>query len=769
MFIWNNCKKLLISIQLMLGISNSIAYQHLCSMFSRYLFLLIFFTTLTTITRAQDVWLQNHFSPNSGCSLTNAETVTVLINNNSGVVMPSNTIQVSYTVDGGSLTNQLLSSNLTAGSSWNFSFTVKANLSACGAHILKVWVTRAGDLNHLNDTVQWTVQNDCPIVPGTVTSDITVCQGANAGTLSLSGWSYGTITSWESSTNGGATWTPIANTSPSLAYNNISLNTRYHVLIDGGFCPDDTSGYATITSQAPAIAGTISGADSLCENAASGVLNLSGNSMGVVQWEFSTNAGGAWTPIVNTTTTNNYTSLTMSTIYRVLVDGGVCADVYSDTALIYVDPVYPQTVLTGSDSLCITNASGTVSGTGTFGSVLGWEFSSDNGATWNAISNTTGTYNYAGLTQTTFYRMITEGGQCPDVVSDTAIIYVQALPVPPSLGDSDTLCENAVTGILNLSGASTSVLAWESSTDGGNTWNPITNTTTSYDYSNQTVTTIYRTHLEGVFCPDYYSDTAIIQLDSVPVVGVLNQSGTACEGTSEELHLLGSSADSLSWQFSSDNGATWQTISNSDTVDYNTFAINGNVMFQAVAFSGVCPPDISNQVTIIMLPAPIANAGSDTSIYLGESVTLNGSGGVTGIWMPGSTLSDSTITNPVATPSVSMQYAYYVIDAQGCVGGDTVLIKVMDPIQFNIRNIVTVNNDNINDTWNITGVEFFPMTEVKVFNQYGKLLYENGDYKNEWKGDYKGAQLPNGTYYYVVLKGGTEEEYKGTITLLGNE
>jgi gliding motility-associated-like protein len=749
---------------------NTIAYQHLYSMLRRYLFLLILLTTFSSITRAQDVWLQNHFSPSSGCSLSTLETVTVLVNNNSGGIMPSNTIQVYYTVDGGAAVNQALSSNLTAGASWNFSFSQKANLSACGNHILKVWVSRPGDVNHLNDTLQWSVQNDCPIVPGTVTSDISVCQGANAGTLSLFGWSYGTITTWESSTNGGSTWTPIASTTtPSYAYTSVMQNTQYHVLIDGGYCPDATSGYATITIQTPPVPGSISGSDSLCENVANGLLTLSGNSAAPTQWEYSTNGGGTWTTFASALTTYNYSGLTSTTIYRVLVDGAICADAYSDTAMIYVDPVYPQTVLGGSDSLCITNATGFVSGTGTFGTVLNWESSIDNGATWNSLSNTAGSQGYTNLTQTTFYRMITEGGQCPDVISDTAIIYVQALPVAPSIGSSDTVCASSVVGILNMTGATTSVLNWDSSIDGGNTWTPITNTTTSYDYSGQSVTTIYRAQLDGELCPDYYSDTAIIKLDSAPVVGVLNQNGSVCEFKSQELHLVGSVADSLFWQYSTDNGTTWQTISDSDTTDYTTFGITQDVQFQVVAINGVCPQLPSNVVTLTMLSAPTANAGSDTAIYLGETVTLNGSGGITGIWLPGSTLSDSTITNPVATPGSTISYVYYVIDVAGCVGSDTVLITVMDPIQFNIRNVITMNNDNVNDMWNITGVEFFPMTAVKVFNQYGKLLYENGDYQNDWNGSFKGSRLPNGTYYYVVLKGGTEEEYKGTITLLGNE
>lgn len=119
---------------------------------------------IANLALAQDVWLQNHFSPNSGIQLSSSENVTVLVNNNSGVIMPSNTIQVNYTINGGATVSQMLSSNLTAGASWNFTFSVKANLSVYGTYIIKVWVVRAGDVNQLNDTLQWTVQNDCIVM-----------------------------------------------------------------------------------------------------------------------------------------------------------------------------------------------------------------------------------------------------------------------------------------------------------------------------------------------------------------------------------------------------------------------------------------------------------------------------------------------------------------------------------------------------------------------------------------------------------------------------
>jgi gliding motility-associated-like protein len=194
-----------------------------------------------------------------------------------------------------------------------------------------------------------------------------------------------------------------------------------------------------------------------------------------------------------------------------------------------------------------------------------------------------------------------------------------------------------------------------------------------------------------------------------------------------------------------------------------------NISYQVVGVNGVCPPLTSNSILLTMLPAPTVNAGNDTSIYLGDTAHLVGIGGAAGIWMPGSTLSDSTIANPSAFPTVSTPYIYYVIGSNGCIGSDTVLVTVLPPKDFIIRNIVTMNKDNFNDYWYISGIDYYPFTAVEVFNLYGKQVYKSDDYKNDWAGTSNGKNLPNGTYYYIVRKGGTDEQYKGTLTLLGNE
>ena len=70
---------------------------------------------------------------------------------------------------------------------------------------------------------------------------------------------------------------------------------------------------------------------------------------------------------------------------------------------------------------------------------------------------------------------------------------------------------------------------------------------------------------------------------------------------------------------------------------------------------------------------PVASAGSDTTICEGSSVQLNATGGASYLWETGEGLSDSTISNPIASPSISTSY---VVTATNSCGSDADTIDV---------------------------------------------------------------------------------------------
>jgi len=56
---------------------------------------------------------------------------------------------------------------------------------------------------------------------------------------------------------------------------------------------------------------------------------------------------------------------------------------------------------------------------------------------------------------------------------------------------------------------------------------------------------------------------------------------------------------------------------------------------------------------------------------------------------------------------------------------------------------------------------------VIIFNRYGMEVFRTTDYQNDWDAIYKGNELPDGAYYYVVLNSNFPDiVYKGAINVI---
>ncbi|HKK88860.1 MAG TPA: gliding motility-associated C-terminal domain-containing protein [Saprospiraceae bacterium] len=69
-----------------------------------------------------------------------------------------------------------------------------------------------------------------------------------------------------------------------------------------------------------------------------------------------------------------------------------------------------------------------------------------------------------------------------------------------------------------------------------------------------------------------------------------------------------------------------------------------------------------------------------------------------------------------------------------------------------IPTLITPNGDGVNDIFLIPCLATgdYPFNRVSIFNQWGDIVFEDAPYKNNWRGTYKGEDLPGGTYYFVV-------------------
>lgn len=488
----------------------------------------------------------------------------------------------------------------------------------------RVEISMGGFPNTYSSTAQVNVD---AASSGTVSSNATVCTGANSGTLSLTG-TFTSVAQWDSSTNGGATWFPIANTTTLQAYSNLTVTTLYRANVINGTCPAANSTTATITVNPATVGGTVSGSASECSGSNSGTLTLIGHTGSVVRWESSTNGGVSWTNITNTNTFNNYLNITQTTMYRAVVQSGVCAAENSSSATITVDPASVGGTVSGAASVCTGANSGTLVLTGYTGNVIRWEQSIDGGASWTTIVNTTDNHTYNNLTQTTLFRAVVQSGGCASANSSSVTITVTPSTVGGSISGSTSACAGSNSGTLTLSGHTGSVVRWESSTNGGVSWTNITNTTTVYNYSNISQTTDYRAVVQSGTCASQNSASATITISPISVGGTVSSNATVCSGVNNgTLLLTGYTGNVIRWEFSTDNGVTWNAIANTtDNHTYNNLTVS--TKFRAVVQSGSCASANSSVATINISPASVGGsvAGSANACSGSNSGSLTLSG-----------------------------------------------------------------------------------------------------------------------------------------------
>ncbi len=177
-----------------------------------------------------------------------------------------------------------------------------------------------------------------------------------------------------------------------------------------------------------------------------------------------------------------------------------------------------------------------------------------------------------------------------------------------------------------------------------------------------------------------------------------------------------------------------------------------------------------DSVKLIVQPIVRAFAGNDTIAVKGAPHKLLGSGGVNYTWSsPTALLNNPFSQYPTTTLTNDASFYVEVKDAIGCIGYDTVFVKVYNGPTYYVPNTFTPNGDGLNDIFRAIPVGMANTTYFRIFNRNGLLVFETNQYLKGWDGTYNGKQQPNGVYVWMV--GGTDKdnkkvELKGTVNLI---
>lgn len=169
----------------------------------------------------------------------------------------------------------------------------------------------------------------------------------------------------------------------------------------------------------------------------------------------------------------------------------------------------------------------------------------------------------------------------------------------------------------------------------------------------------------------------------------------------------------------------------------------------------------------------VAFAGRDTSVIVGQPLQFNGTGGTGYLWTPGTSLSSTSIPDPIGNYDGSfdnIRYKLIVTDQAGCADSAYITVRIFKTVpSVFVPTGFTPNNDGLNDVVKPIAVGMKQINYFSVYNRWGQLVFTTRINGQGWNGRIKGELQGTGVYVWMV----SAEDYtgkayfqKGTVTLI---
>ncbi|MFH0865123.1 MAG: PKD domain-containing protein [Bacteroidota bacterium] len=361
-----------------------------------------------------------------------------------------------------------------------------------------------------------------------------------------------------------------------------------------------------------------------------------------------------------------------------------------DNVTVYVNALPISSA--GADQIICQNQSATLTASG--GSSYQWN-----------IGASTASINVAPLTTTTYVVTVTNSNGCSS--SDDVVVFVNTTPTAFA-GTDQTICQGLSTSLTATGGTT---YQWNNGSVGGSINISPSSTTTytvtvtgsngcyavddvtifvnnlpvAYAGIDQTICFGQSTNLTATGGSSYQWSTgdvsATISVNPIStstyIVTVYNNGCTAtdditvninpsptADAGSDQTICLGFSANLLA-----SGGFYYQWSSGQNAPAINVAPMITSTYTVTVTGSNGCPA--TDETVVFVNSLPLANAGANQSICLGQTVTLVANGGSSYVWNTGAGTSSITVS-----PSSTTVYSVTVSNSNGCTSSDDVAVFV---------------------------------------------------------------------------------------------
>lgn len=109
-----------------------------------------------------------------------------------------------------------------------------------------------------------------------------------------------------------------------------------------------------------------------------------------------------------------------------------------------------------------------------------------------------------------------------------------------------------------------------------------------------------------------------------------------------------------------------------------------------------------------------------------------------------------TKEDPIAVLDRDQLYTLDALTNEGCDSHSKILIKRFKGPELYIPSAFTPNGDAKNEMLKVFPVGIKAFHYFAVYNRWGELLFKTFDYNQGWDGNYKGRQMPSGSFVAIA-------------------
>ena len=262
----------------------------------------------------------------------------------------------------------------------------------------------------------------------------------------------------------------------------------------------------------------------------------------------------------------------------------------------------------------------------------------------------------------------------------------------------------------------------------------------------------YQLQVNDGFCNSLFTDSVRIYLNKIPNYYFTNTNYVCINSP---IKIVSNTAETYGAHFNWNFGdSSFSTLFNPKTHNYlkdgkyqitltykNDFCATSDTLIKGDSIRVVNPLK-GDQFTMFLL------SGIDTLL---TNIKVD-SGYTQYAWSPGTYLNNIFVKSPIFNGDKTITYILTRTDTLShCQVADTYHLIVSNEVVINIPKAFTPNNDGLNDVLKIEyGAGLRTFNYFKLFNRWGKLIFETSDVNGTWDGKYNGRDQETDAYTYLL-------------------